>query len=444
MNDDDNAMPPAIDPEAENPVTPAAPEPTPKPRRVAWLGYLVLFGVVALGAGGWFLLQELRTRQAEPAVPATDNKASQQLDEVTHQYTALQAELSALHSQLATVQSRLSNDDTQLQQRLAEQGDQFAARLDATRSEFGAAVQQIQRQLNKTRGDLLITDAEYLLSIANQKLHLVGDVKSVLAALEAADQRLHESADPAVFRVREVLAGELAALRKMPAIDVVGVSSRLVALESKVQSLPLILPHAGTIKEHEKLKAAEPPPPDEEGDAFDNTLRGIKNLVTVRRTDRPIEAVLAPEQAEALREMLLLKLEATRAALLRSDGQLYRDCLATAIEWIGLHFDPASPETVVMREELHSLAQESLSVNYPDISKSLIMLQNIEKLRLEAENRALRGEPDSKPDPAPAGAPASEPAGATPEPAPVTAPPAGESGPEQPATPPQGSTGERL
>lgn len=197
-----------------------------------------------------------------------------------------------------------------------------------------------------------------------------------------------------MFKVRETLAEEMGALRKMQVPDLVGVSSRLVALEKKVGQLPLNLPHAGTLKEHEKEKHAAPAPqpaPGEEGDALDTALQGIKDLVTVRRTDHPVEAVLTPAQVEANRQILLLKLETSRAALLRNDEALYRDSLATATEWIGQHFDVNAPETRSVLEELASLGDHSLNVSYPDISKSMVMLQNIEKLRLEAEEAAISG-----------------------------------------------------
>lgn len=399
----EKALPPATEPgrDTETPPLDADIRVTPpeKKRNLAWVGYLILLGVVALAVGGWFLLQELRSRQEGLGGQISDK--SQQVQEVTHQLTAVQSELAALHSQLATVQSKLSSDDTRLQRLLAQRDDQFETKLGAMRTELSSMVQQIQRQLNQTRGDVLIADAAYLLDVANQKLHLVGDVKSVLAAMEAADQRLHESADPAVFKVREVLAGEIAALRAMAAPDVVGVSSRLIALEKKVPGLPLVLPHAGTVKEHEKLKGkAAVQEPEETGDALDNTLRGFKDLVTVRRTDRPIEAVLAPEQAEALRQLLLLKLETTRAALLRNDEQLYRDSLSNAMEWVGQHFDGTATETRAVLDELKALAERSLGASYPDISKSMVLLQNIEKLRLEAEDAALRGKQEPAPPPA--------------------------------------------
>lgn len=419
-----------IQPEIEpltvrEPVTTDKVQPAKKSRSLAWVGYMVLLGVIGLAAGGWFLLQELRSRQEGLGGQITDK--THQVQEVTHQITSVQSDIAALHSQVATLQSQLSGNDAKIERRLGDQAEQLDVKLESTRGEFAGAIQQIQRQLNKTRGDLLITDAEYLLSVANQKLNLVGDVKSVLAAMEAADQRLHESADPAVYKVREALAEEMAAVRKIQAPDLVGLSSQLIALEKKVPALPLLLPHAGTVKQHEKAKEeqqarADEQGPEEQGDAFDSALRGFKDLVTVRRTDQPVEALLAPEQVEVLRQLLLLKLESSRAALLRNDEQLYRDSLATAIDWVGQHFDTAADETKTMLNALNSLAERSFTVAYPDISKSMIMLQNIEKLRLEAEDAVMRGKPRDEANRAPA--PASpEPAVVAPVPTPQSVEP---------------------
>jgi uncharacterized protein HemX len=311
----------------------------------------------------------------------------------------------------------LATDDSKLERILGEHGAQLNQRIEVTASKLESDVQQIQRQLNNTHGDLLVADAAYLLSVANQKLLLVGDVKSVLAAMEAADQRLLESGDPVAYKVREVLAEEMSALKKVHAPDVVGISARLIALEKKVATLPLVLPHAGTVKEHEKEKAEAPAAADEQGDALDHAWEEIKDLVTVRRTDRPIEAVLAPEQAEALRQILLLKLETTRAALFRNDERLFHDSLGTALDWLGQHFDASSEDTQSVQAELKDLLASSLGTSYPDISRAMKMLQDIEKLRLEAEMAATKPKTTAAP--------------AAPEPAPQ--PPSPEKGKSEPA-----------
>ena len=373
-----------------------------KPRSMAWVGYTILIGVLVLAGGGWFVLEELRSRQEGLGGLVSDK--NQQVQEVTHQLSAAQSELASLHAQIASLQGQSTTDEARLERAIGDQRDQFDAKLDATRGELATAIQQIQRQLNKTRGDLMVTDAEYLLSVANQKLNLIGDVKSVLAAMEAADQRLHESGDPAVFKAREVLASEIASLKKVEGLDVVGLSSDLVALQKRVAGLPTALPHAGIVKQLEAQKNVEKDQdskPDPEADAFDNALKGIKDLVVVRRTDRLIDAVLTPEQVETVRQLLLLKLETTRAALLRNDETLYRQSLNWTIEWVQQQFDTSANETKAMLDDLEKLSQQSLSITYPDISRSLTMLQNIERVRLEVEDTVMHGKPVAAPLPAP-------------------------------------------
>lgn len=448
------------EPAAEAPVTPPhEPKTRSKSRGKAWKGYLMLLLVAGIAGGGWLGLKKLRgvvpamsgltsgrvetpepDSSAKPvATPAPAPTPTPRPSSVVQPVrqgtdTIQQSEIAAINSQIASLQSRLATEESKVERVLDERGDQFTERLDSTRNELTGLVHQVQRQLNNTHGDLLIADAEYLLNIANQKLRLVGDVKSVLAAMEAADQRLHESGDPAVYKVREVLAEEMAALKKMNTPDVVGISARLIALEKKVPGLPLVLPNASDLKEHEKKRTETPPtaPVGQEGDAIDAALREIKGLVTVRRVDLPVEAVLAPEQVELLRQVLLLKLEAARVALLRNDGRLFTDSLTSAQAWLSEHFDLASEGGATIKTELAELLQSSLEADYPDISRSMMLLQNIEKLRLEAEDSAFKPRQKQTAEPAPSTAPA--PAGTLAEPV-RPAPPATEKPQPEPGKP---------
>ncbi len=72
--------------------------------------------------------------------------------------------------------------------------------------------------------------------------------------MEAADALLRQSGDPSVYKVREALAKELAALKKVRAPDPVGISARILALEDRIHSLPLFLPHMGKVSQQETPK----------------------------------------------------------------------------------------------------------------------------------------------------------------------------------------------
>ncbi|HWP01379.1 MAG TPA: fused uroporphyrinogen-III synthase HemD/membrane protein HemX [Methylococcus sp.] len=361
-------------------------KPARKSRLLAWIGYATLSAILLLATAGYFLLQELRSKQE--GLGGELSKGDQHMLELSHQISGLQAQVASLHSQIAALQTEISTEDNKLERMLGEQSQAFGEKLNLTRTALEESIQRIQRQLNRTRGDLLIADAEYLLSVANQKLHLIGDVKAALAAMQAADQRLLESGDPSVFKIREALATEINQIEDFQAPDVVGLSARLLAIESKVRDLPLFLPHAEKAKESAEPGKSRSP---ESGDMLDSTLQQLKDLVTVRRTDRPVQAVLTPEEVAGLREILLLKLEMARASLLRGDDELYRTNLASARAWIDEHFDREAASVKDIVAELEALSGVRLRVPFPDISTSLSLLRNIEKLRLETEEKAPAG-----------------------------------------------------
>jgi len=127
-----------------------------------------------------------------------------------------QAQLTAIQEQLATLESTIANKDDHFTKRLDEISKQQSEKLESARKELTEEITRLQRQLGKTRGDWLIADAEYLLGAANERLELIGDVNTARQALEAADQRLRESGDAAVFKVREEIAKEIAALKMLP------------------------------------------------------------------------------------------------------------------------------------------------------------------------------------------------------------------------------------
>lgn len=375
----------------------------PKPRSSAWLGYLTLTFVILLALGGFVLLQAFRSELGGEL-----NKEDQQVIELSRQIGSLQHQLATLHTQVAGLQSQLVTEDSKIERVLGEQSSSYGERLDLAKTELTKSVENIQRQLNRSRGDVLVADAEYLLSIANQKLHLVGDVKAVLAAMEAADQRLHDSGDPGVFPIREALAEEINVLKNFSAPDIVGMSAKLLVLEGKIRTFPLFLPHAATSKE----PAIQPRPPTapletdipevEKPDAIDSALESLKDLITVRHTDRPIQTILTPEEVEALRQVLLLKLEITRASLLRGDETMFHENLRAAQEFIRSNFDPEAAATGELLAELDVLMAQKIQVPLPDVSKSLSLIRNIERLRLKAEHdqkeRQPKGEePGTKP-----------------------------------------------
>ncbi len=352
---------------------------------------ILLFGLVG---AGFYLFQMLRAEQA--GLGGKLGKEGMRVIEVTKQITNLQKEVATLHTQVATLDKKLSVRDEHWEKMLADQAKVFDEKLEALKkqlelshSKLANKIQAVQNQFNKTQADVLIADAEYLLGVANQNLRLVGDVKSALAALQAADQLLRQSGDPAVYKVRTALAKEIEALKAVQAPDIVGISAKLVSLQDKVESLPLALPHMGKVAVSKQEAAGKAPKTGEDK----GLLEEWKEVLTIRRrkTGRPVEAILTPEEVEAIRHALILKLETARFAAVRGQQDLYKHSLESAKQWVKRHFDTKAQAVNDYLAQLDTLANAPVSLKLPEIGKSLQLLQHLPALRLE--QTSLSGSP---------------------------------------------------
>ena len=364
-----------------------------------WFGIIMLLIILSVAGVGFYLFQQLRSQQDN--LGGEVNKGDMQLIELSKQISGYQSQLAAIQSQLATVEADVAGKESHFTKTLADFSQLHTEKLDSTRNELNAAIQQVQRQLGKTRGDWLIADAEYLLSIANQRLYLMGDVNTTREALEAADQRLRESGDAGAFKIREQIAKDIAAIRNVPVADIVGMYASIQALQDQVDTLTLFLPYTG--KTLTQPKPAPQEPTDKEGqNLLDSALGQLEGVVTLRHTEQPIKEILTPEQAQFIREQLMVKLEMVKIALVQQNERLYQSSLADAKKWTEQNF-AKNEETNKLIAELDRFNAIKIRSHFPDISLSLKMLRDITKLRLESDKamppaEKAKSEQPAKPD----------------------------------------------
>ncbi len=392
-----------------------------KSRSGLWFGIIMLLIIISVTGIGFYLFQQLRSQQAD--LGGEVNKGDMHLIELSKQISGYQMQLAAMQSQLATVEADVAGKEAHFTKILADFSQQHNEKLDSTQNELSSAISQVQRQLGKTRSDWLIADAEYLLSVANQRLHLVGDVHATYEALEAADQRLRESGDAGVFKIREQIAQDIAAIRSVDVADTVGIYASIQSLQNQVDKLVLFLPYIGkeltpsSTEQESSDKAAH--------NLLDSAIDQLEEIVTIRHTEHPIKEILTPEQARFIREQLRVKLEMAKIALVQQHEQLYQSSLADAKKWAEKNF-AKDAQTNNFIAELDKFNAIKIRSEFPDISLSLKMLRDITKLRLDADksmppDEKAKLEPIEKPVEAVKPA---EPAPAAETPKPVEAAPA--------------------
>ncbi|MBT5223472.1 MAG: enzyme of heme biosynthesis [Gammaproteobacteria bacterium] len=367
----------------------------------AWFGLIIILIILGLAGSGFLLIQQLRDKQQD--LGGVLSKDSQQMLELTKQISGYQNQLVAIHTQITSLSAEVGSKETDYQRKLNEQSDLHNERLSNSFARLKESIQHIQRQLGKTRGDWLVADAEYLLSVASRRLHLMGDVSTTIEALKAADIRLRESGDTAAFKVRSQIAKEISAVKKVQVADVVGIYSKLEMLEEDVAKLNVFLPYSGKAKDQQQARetaSEDIKSTDDINDVLNNVLVEIEGIVTIKHLDTPVNAILSPQQKAFITEQLSTKLVIVKLALVQHDDVLYQAGIADVQQWLSKNFtnDAAYKN---FNSELEQLKKIKIRSNFPDISQSLKMLRNIAKLRLDsdmASQPVVDTKPLTKPD----------------------------------------------
>ncbi|MCW8881223.1 MAG: uroporphyrinogen-III C-methyltransferase [Sedimenticola sp.] len=331
------------------------------PLIMAVVAILLVFGTLGYGYQYWSGLQA-SLQQMNQAL----GKAGEQQQQLQSQLATVEKAFERQKDEIATQQSALAAQD----QKLTAERD----RLSKQASEMKQSLESVYSKVGRSSNAWMAAEAEYLMRVANHRLRLEGDVRTAIAALETADGRLRDTGDPGLIEVREVLAGEIATLKSVGQLDRVGLSARITGLIGQVKGLKMVgLEYSPS--EPEKAKEST-----SEGERSVQTLlkdgwEGFKSVMVIRHRDKPVSAMLAPEQQFFVYKNLELQLEAARLALLKGDPELFATSLKQATVWVGDFFDADAVATQAVQKEIADLATVNVRPQLPDISKSLTALQ---------------------------------------------------------------------
>ena len=231
------------------------------------------------------------------------------------------------------------------------------------------------------RDTWLLAEAEYYMQIANAQLQLGNNPRLAMLALEMADERVVQMANPALTDVRRALAQELAALEAMEKPDLEGATLTLASLARVVDSLPL----RAAAGAKQQSAAAD----DGEAGAAERAWASVKEamsgLVKVTPPDEETRALLTPDTANLIRSNLALQLQAGRLALLRGEQAIFEQSLEDADALLGQYFDGGSTQVASARETITEIRDNMVAVTAPDISESLRLIRQYRVLSESAQ-----------------------------------------------------------
>lgn len=343
----------------------------------------VVIALIALVISGWLLYRgEQRLASADSRLDTVEKSVQSSVQDI--------------------VMPRLSRFDSRLQSLDSDLGD-LGSRIDQQRqnlSDMQESLQATQTQLaeladarNEGASRLQLDQIESLLRVANQRLQLYDDPQGAARALEMASDAIARKNDPRLFNIRGEIANEVAALQALPSPDIEGLSLQLAALIEQVPQLPL---DSSVPSEYDNQESQAQASDDDSSMSFDefqsqfsqgwdhfkNSVGdALSGMMTIRRSDGTQRALLPPDQAFFLNQNLQLELRSARLALLERDTENYRDSLETAREWLKDFYDTDAAPVSHMRDRLKQMGNVKLDWDTPDISRSLVLLEQLKSRR---------------------------------------------------------------
>lgn len=330
-------------------------------RRPSWWRLplvLVLIGLVVAAAFGWRGWQLLRAQLQR------EQQRMHQVDGGLQRVTGL---IGNLHEELGK-QSSINQ----------EQGQQLNS-IQSRLNDFGNSLSHLDKVISGGSEQVRIGEVEQLLLTANQAVELERNPDTARRALLAADQRLASEDDPKFFAVRKAIASELSALRAVHEPDLTAAALSLSQIIDTSSELPL-----------RKLPKLSRESPTSTGTAaghnaggswlrqiWARVARALGSLFHIRHTSHSIQPTLTAAQEPLIGEILDLRLETARAALLQRRTQVFHASLASALKWLAHYYEQDDPKVSAASAEIRKLETVDLSPALPDVGRSLDILRRI-------------------------------------------------------------------
>lgn len=271
----------------------------------------------------------------------------------------------ALDAAVASLDDRLLQQQQRQTTRLDEQDARIAA-LAQSPADDTATAAGTARLANMFK----LTEAQYLLQSANDRLVLVGDGAGALALMLAAQKVLVDVDTPAALNVRTKLNDEITALRGEPGVDVNATFMRLEKLKQDLPESPAV--GAGFAATNLPAPAGDIPI-----SVWQQVVRKFMSLFEFRRNTASGQRPLTLAEVDQLRLNLELLIQTAQLALLRDDARVYSESLTAARASLDAYRANNGDKVASAQAEIDQLLAVPLHRALPNVSGSLTELRGV-------------------------------------------------------------------
>lgn len=267
---------------------------------------------------------------------------------------------------------KLQGEVVQLTQQLKQERDAIKS-ANQSRESLQSRISVLEKDIAAISGahriDWMLREVEHFLSVAEQRLTLLGDARGALALMSEADDIVRAMQEPKARTLREAMVKDIHKLKlaSETSVDVEGIFLRLSALSDRVVKLGI--PSFELKQEPMTAQAGDVLPEDGLPLFWYRFKKFLASLYDYQKhpKGRPITLT---EDREFLARNVIMLLQQAQLALLRGDNQAYRVSLTGARERVEMYIHQQSGETQFFVAEISELLAVQLRPPMPTLEES--------------------------------------------------------------------------
>jgi uroporphyrin-3 C-methyltransferase len=213
----------------------------------------------------------------------------------------------------------------------------------------------ITEKFSANNNIILLANVKQLTQLAHYNLTYLHNSDSALMALTFAQNQLDQiiSSDFRLENLRGLVASSIASLKALPHIDIAATLAKLHDLQVKIPQLPLL----STAIPVTTITNATTNGPEEKKwiGAIQDSFKSFRQLIVIRRLDKPIEPLLPEAELQYLQHNLQLLLQQAQWALLHDEPAIYQSSLQQFQESVQTNFASDSVITQTIMQTINQL-----------------------------------------------------------------------------------------
>lgn len=227
----------------------------------------------------------------------------------------------------------------------------------------------IEQKLSSNDNTILLANVNQLIQLAQYNLVYFHDADNAVSALMQADQQLSTiiSPDIRLEHLHQLLTQYLTTLKALPHIDLATILAQLQAVKLQITQLPLIPILNSSIPSNPEVMNSNPQE-NKWLHALKNSFDNFRQLIIIRRLNKPIEPLLPETEQQYLQHNLLLLLQQAQWALIHHEPTIYQSSLQEIQESLKEHFAMNSPSTQTVLQTITQLKQINLQTPALDLN----------------------------------------------------------------------------